>query len=612
MANMAHFLNRIIIRSIVLAFLIAVGSGAQARGSESSAGTAGPLPDARVLFIFVDSLRPDTVDEMVAEGRLPTIKKLFYDEGLRFKNFFTTFPSLTVNATGILMTGKWANETGLKAQSFFERYPVRKRSVWKKIFFVKDRHPKYINLLADIDGASRILKQNETKAIYNYLGDKYHPSLVPINPSTTLVAWSHVAANNVKQPLFVTTEAAENLDMINARYALQYMVSDTRGRFFWVWFTDLDKGQHADSFGQHGDVRKKMEETDGWIGKIYEGLVRSAKGKPVYIFLFSDHGAYGGQGGVYNQPFYLGRDYFYRVLKMNVIGPDYMVRHPGTNLKSFAYIDNMGRGQARIFLPVADAFSGNWNRPNSLYELQHYGLGPNRQAVNLIDALLGINLEKRNEFPAQVDPHPVEFVFAKVSPTLIYVKKQGGSEALIEVERRGEKDWYRYEPVRNVTQDREGKLSFDRKAKDDPFGYLSDPRFHAANPREFIAQYHDDAAWLRAAHETDFPNAVTVLVKMFTWKSELSYLAPAQDPDLCLSAMRGWNFRVENIKGADHGSITRDAMQAVLMLSGPNIRKGVDLTPYQIVDVTPTLFHLLGFDGETDFSSVPIEGIYET
>jgi predicted AlkP superfamily pyrophosphatase or phosphodiesterase len=36
-----------------------------------------PPPGAKVLVIFVDSLRPDTVEAMVKEGKLPNIKKTF-------------------------------------------------------------------------------------------------------------------------------------------------------------------------------------------------------------------------------------------------------------------------------------------------------------------------------------------------------------------------------------------------------------------------------------------------------------------------------------------------------------------------------------------------------
>ena len=105
--------------------------------------------------------------------------------------------------------------------------------------------------------------------------------------------------------------------------------------------------------------------------------------------------------------------------------------HPGMDIASYAYIDNMGRGQARIFLPVGDSMSWNWQRPNSLYQLRHYGLGPNRKPVDLIQELLNIDLTERNKFPGKIDPHPVNLAFVKLSEEMIYVAGQGGTEALI-------------------------------------------------------------------------------------------------------------------------------------------------------------------------------------
>jgi hypothetical protein len=354
-----------------------------------------------------------------------------------------------------------------------------------------------------------------------------------------------------------------------------------------------------------------MEGVDQWLGKIRKGFIHESNGREPYVILFSDHGSYGGQDGVYNQPYYLARDFFFKILKINVRGPDYTMHHPGTDLNSYSYIDNMGRGQARIFLPVADSMSWNWERPNTLYELRHYGLGPNRKPVDLIRGLLSIDLTARNKFPGKIDPHPVNLAFVKLSEEMIYVAGQSDTEALIRIEQRGDKLRYRYTPVKGVVQDPDGKLTYQETSEKDPFGYLHDPKFHAPDVTAFLNEYHDDQEWLAATWETGYPDAITALSRSFVWKPELSHLARSQDPDLCLSATPGWNFRIEDINGADHGAILGDSMHATLMISGPNIRKGTDPTPHRIIDVTPTLLQLIGHKGKTDMDSVPIEGIYE-
>lgn len=568
--------------------------------------------DAKILFIFVDSLRPDVVDDMVAKGQLPTIKKLFYDQGMRFPNFFSTFPSLTVNAFTCLITGKWSDQSGLKAQSLFERFPTRKKNILKRIFFIPEHFPRFFNMLTAVDKAPEILKKNHVKTLYNYLGEKYHAAVVPISPSVIPPAWPHLATNDVNHPYRVVIEASQKLDSLNGKYALRYMVPDTRGKLFMIWFTEMDEAEHRCEWGQFGpEVRKKIEEVDQWIEKIYDGFTHQDKGKAPYVILFSDHGAYGGAHGVYNQPYYLGRDFFYKILKMNVRGPDYSISHPGTDMTSFTYIDNMGRGQARIFLPVTDGLSGNWNRPNTLYELTHYDLGPNRKPVNLIQELLNIDLSERNKFPEKIDSHPVDLLIVKLSKELIYIVKQGGAEALIRIEEKDGKLRYRYEPVRNVSQDANGNLTYEENAAEDPFGYLKHPVFHAPDPAKFIKEFHNDQEWLDATYETDYPDAVSLISHALGWKPGFSAMAKAQDPDIWLSATPGWNFRIEDINGTDHGSIYKDSLRATLMFSGPGIRVGTNPTPHRIIDVTPTLFQILNDPSKKDFDSIPIEGLYE-
>lgn len=599
-------------KKLVLIYLMICLSSAGPATAENTSPLKGPPPDAKILFIFVDSLRPDIVDDMVAKGQLPTIKKLFYDQGLRFTNFFSTFPSLTVNATGCLLTGKWPDQTGLKAQSLFERFPTHKKNIWKRMFFIPENYPRFFNMLVKVEKAPEILKRNKIKALYDILGEQYHSAIVPVSPTVAPWAWPHIAANEAKKTHRVVTESLETLDDLNGKYALRYMIPDTRVKLLMVWFTEMDEDQHRHDSGQFDpEVQKELINVDRWMEKLYQGLLKEDNGRIPYVVLFSDHGAYGGENGIYNQPYYLSRDFFFQTLKINVRGPDYVMHHPGTDVNSYAYIDNMGRGQAQIFLPVADSLADNWTRPNTLYELEHYGRGPNRKPVNLIRGLLDINLDTRNKFPGKIDPHPVDLVFVKLAKDLIYVIKQGGTSALIQIEEKNGLLRYRYTSVQGLTQDSNGRLTFQEVTGPDPFGYLTNPKFHAPDPLQFIKEYHTDQEWLDATYETDYPDAVTAITHALHWKPELQYLAASRDPDIWISATPGWNFRIEDINGTDHGAILKDAMHATLMFSGPNIRHGVDPTPHRIIDITPTLMQLLSNHKKTDFDSGPIQGIYE-
>jgi hypothetical protein len=552
---------------------------------------------AKVLLFYVDGLRPDTVEEMVKEEQLPNIKNYFYEHGARFKNFFTIYPSNTLIANGLFMTGRWPEKSGLKTQAMFIRFPAGGTPG-------KKGYPKQFNLLTQTEVAPRVLKESKTKAIYNYLGERYHAGVAPINPYPAPTAWPHVAANAVDRPYLVTTEAPDKIDGINGEYALRYMTSDPRGQVFMVWFAGLDEDQHRTPSGQFGEVREKMVEVDKWIGRIVERMKRQDTNSRFYIMLFSDHGAYGGKEGIPNQPFHIARDYLYEQLKMNVLGPDFSITHPGTDSKSYVYVDNMGRGQAKLFLPVADSTSADWSRPNTFYELTHYGLGPNRKPINLVKALSEIDLRKRNEFRSKTTNFPVDFVIIKISHELFYVRR-GESEGLIAIKKEQGKDLYRYWGVRNFEQDIEGKLSYDEDVSVDPFDYMKENL--AAN---FFKEYHDESEWLKATYKSEFPDAVVALCKSSSWSPELITHARSEDADIILSAAPGWNFRIENIKGADHGSIRRDSMLATFMVSGPDIRVGEIETPHRLIELLPTIFEIIDYKKKTTFDALPLDEIY--
>jgi hypothetical protein len=231
--------------------------------------------------------------------------------------------------------------------------------------------------------------------------------------------------------------------------------------------------------------------------------------------------------------------------------------------------------------------------------------------VDLVSELLNIDLGSRNQLPGTVDPHPVDLLFVKLAENLVYVARRGGIEALIEIDREGENLRYRYRPIQNFSQDQAGQCAFEENPSADPFGYLTDPKFHAPDRIKFFQEFHNDQEWLEATFETAYPDAVTAVARALSWKPELSYLARSQDPDIWISATPGWNFRIEDINGTDHGAILGDALRSTLMISGPHIRTGTESTPYRLIDLTPTLMQLIGYKKKTDFDAGPIKNIYE-
>ena len=130
--------------------------------------------------------------------------------------------------------------------------------------------------------------------------------------------------------------------------------------------------------------------------------------------------------------------------------------------------------------------------------------------------------------------------------------------------------------------------------------------------KEWFAAPHDAQAWLRATALTDYPDAVVGIAKFFHWRPPVEDLAGARDPDLVVTAARGWSFRSANDLGTDHGQPLREAMRVSLFISGPNIRHGRMEEPHRILDVLPTILEMAGQSYDPrELDGRAIAGIYE-
>ncbi len=94
--------------------------------------------------------------------------------------------------------------------------------------------------------------------------------------------------------------------------------------------------------------------------------------------------------------------------------------------------------------------------------------------------------------------------------------------------------------------------------------------------------WHDEAQWLAATIESPFPDITVQMVEMF---------ASPRAGDLVLFAEPGWDFGESNRGG--HGGITRADMYVPLIFVGPDIPKGRTIPLARLVDVTPTVLHLI-------------------
>jgi len=128
---------------------------------------------------------------------------------------------------------------------------------------------------------------------------------------------------------------------------------------------------------------------------------------------------------------------------------------------------------------------------------------------------------------------------------------------------------------------------------------------------DFLKKCHGEDVWLKATYKTEYPDAVVLTARLLGWNKKLEHLARAQDPDIAVSATPGWNLRFENIPSADHGYIARESLVSTLMIHGPGVKTGIIETPHRILEITPTVFDMIGYQGQTDFDKLPMQDIYE-
>jgi hypothetical protein len=290
---------------------------------------------------------------------------------------------------------------------------------------------------------------------------------------------------------------------------------------------------------------------------------------------------------------------------------------------------------------------------NSIYELQNYVIGAapgglalapdgsldNDTSFLRIDyfTLLG-DLAVRNNVQPGVATRPVDFVAVRVpveainvkwdepgqTPTEVFWLHGGRARQALILARTDETGrlWLRYLPVKNLRQDANGLISFERAEWRDgfPLKLWEDPQLEvpAGESREsWLGSWHTDLAWLRAAHLTKYSNSIVGLHEQLARHplDGLDASAPGisederlirrlrqrqrllVENDLLILANDHWNFDVRGFNpGGNHGSFFRVSTHATLMFSGgakTGIPQNLAISePYDSLSFMPTILAL--------------------
>ena len=290
---------------------------------------------------------------------------------------------------------------------------------------------------------------------------------------------------------------------------------------------------------------------------------------------------------------------------------------------------------------------------NTLHDLQNYVVGPAPEGLKLAPdgsldmersfarvnyfTLLG-DVTVRNNVQAGVLNRPVDFVAVRVpaeglrdslgadarADQAVWLYGGRDRQALILSREDGGRLQLRYLPVANLKQGADGRVTFERVRMRAglPLALFEDASLavpSGASVEDWLAAWHTDIEWLRAAHRTRYSNAVVGLHEQLARHTvegtdvDAPGLSDEQrlirrfrerqrvlvESDLLILANDHWNFDVRGFNpGGNHGSFFRISTHSTLMLSGGDatrIPRGLSVEePYDSLSLMPTLLALTG------------------
>ena len=290
--------------------------------------------------------------------------------------------------------------------------------------------------------------------------------------------------------------------------------------------------------------------------------------------------------------------------------------------------------------------------PNSIYQLQNYIVGLSWRGLTL-NPDKSLDLEKsfthinyfdlftkqvvKNNVQSELSNRPIDFVATRlpqesVSEALsadmrsnedaIWLNGGGDKQALIlsRVDADGGES-YRYVPIASLTQDKDGKTTFQIKEWADGFPLKLYEEKNLLVPTAdriaWLNQWHTDLEWLRATHKALYSNAVIGLNEQIDrhpvfiddgdglsndervirrFRQRQRNLTEA---DMLLLASDHWNFDVQGFNpGGNHGSFFRVSTNSSLMVSGGSktgLPHGLVVDdPYDGISFVPTVLAMMG------------------
>ena len=309
---------------------------------------------------------------------------------------------------------------------------------------------------------------------------------------------------------------------------------------------------------------------------------------------------------------------------------------------------------------------GSMGERNSIFQLQNYvvGIAPsglvlnsygvlNRERsyvrLNYFDLLHDVAVRNGQK---GVTNRPVDLIATRLTSDLlpqlheydglasevVWVSSGRDKQALLLFQKnaRGELR-IRYQPIRTLTQDSNGRISFEKAEWQPgfPLHILEDPKFGIPVEQriEWLNGWHSELEWFGALHRTEYSNGLIglheelILHPIESLSVEDSNLTADQrsmrkfmkrqrelcEADLLVVANNHWNFDVRGFNpGGNHGSFFRISTHSIFMIAGGSntqLPQGrVIEEPYDSLSFVPTM---LALTGNLRDDSTPVPSLWE-
>jgi arylsulfatase A-like enzyme len=515
-------------------------------------------------FVFmIDGVNRDVFDRLLAEGRLPNIKKYFVDRGLYCDRCTANVPSVTLVNEVSIVTSLFSGRHGMTGNSWFDRSALFNRNC--------DDLPEK-NLL---DGDYR------AETLFERLGDETTMSLFfQAHRGASKFAENWTSAG---PPFFFGMYGM--VDHISLwRFDIVANVARAQGRFpalvlAYLLAPDMEgyrNGVSSDAY------RGALETDDMHIGLILRDLEAAGRLDKTVLALVSDH-------GMVDVSRHWPLEKFLRDDLHLGLAPErqretvsYEARLAYFNQYE-AVVEGSGERFRAVYLrkPLAEGLRNGGDKAageEKVTDLLGAFFGAALPFLTPAVAAVGFENWLGHPTPEDLRAYP-----SRDGKAVNLVAQFLAAEAVDVVA-------YRAGPGKVRVATRKGEVELSRPSPEsrsvacrvlqgtDPLGYAAGKAGALMDGRP-----HAPAKWLEATADTDYPDLVP---------QTLVYFDAHRAGDMLIFASPGWDFGGSNKGG--HGGARPGDMHTVLLFAGPGVPHERRSEAVRSVDLGPTILELLG------------------